>query len=246
MRSLGATLLVVDGTRLLEDVTPSPLDFRHFTAQLQAQSAMVGCTTVLLTNRRPEQTDDIGTHLDGVIHLLQEPLASRERRMLRVVKLRGVGHLTGRHEFTITDDGVVVSPRLEALITPSAQTTVSAPTRLSTGVPGLAAMLDGGLLPGSSTLLVGNPGAGKTLTGMHFVVAGAERGEPGLIAGFHESPQRLVATAAGIGLDLGRYVDAGWSTSSGSCLRSCPPMPGHSTSSPPWPSSARHDSSSMP
>jgi circadian clock protein KaiC len=89
MRSLGATLLVVDGTRLLEDVTPSPLDFRHFTAQLQAQSAMVGCTTVLLTNRRPEQTDDIGTHLDGVIHLLQEPLASRERRMLRVVKLRG-------------------------------------------------------------------------------------------------------------------------------------------------------------
>jgi circadian clock protein KaiC len=44
---------------------------------------------------------------------------------------------------------------------------------------------------------------------MHFIAAGAELGEPGLIAGFHESPQRLVATAAGVGLDLGRYVDEG-------------------------------------
>jgi len=70
-------------------------------------------------------------------------------------------------------------------------------------------MLGGGLPPGSSTLLVGNPGAGKTLTGLQFIVAGAEQGERGLIAGFHESPQRLVATAAAIGLDLGRHLDAG-------------------------------------
>ena len=209
VRGLGATLLVVDGTRLLEDVAPSSLDFRRFTAQLQAQSAMHVCTTVLLTNRHPEQTDDIATHLDGVLHLLQEPLASRERRVLRVVQLRSVGHLTGRHEFAITAEGIVVSPRLEALPEARGLLTMLAPRRLSTGVPGLDAMLDGGLLTGSSTLLVGNPGAGKTLTGMHFIAAGAELREPGLIAGFHESPQRLVATAAGVGLDLGRYVDEG-------------------------------------
>jgi circadian clock protein KaiC len=209
VRSLGATLLVVDGTRLLEDVAPSALDFLRFTAHLQAQSAMLGCTTVLLTNRAPEETDAIGTHLDGVIHLLQEPIASRERRVLRVAKLRGVAHLTGRHEFAITEAGIVVSPRLEALPAISAPPAAAAPRRLGTGVPGLDAMLGGGLLTGSSTLLDGNPGAGKTLTGAHFIVAGAQRGEPGMIAGFHETPQRLVATAAGIGLDLGRYVDEG-------------------------------------
>jgi circadian clock protein KaiC len=70
-------------------------------------------------------------------------------------------------------------------------------------------MLGGGLPAGSSTLLIGNPGAGKTLTGLQFIVAGADRGEQGLIAGFHESPQRLVATAAAIGVDLGRHLDAG-------------------------------------
>jgi circadian clock protein KaiC len=70
-------------------------------------------------------------------------------------------------------------------------------------------MLGGGLLPGSSTLLMGTPGAGKTLTGLHLVVAGARRGERGLVAGFHESPDRLIRTATGIGLDLGRHVASG-------------------------------------
>jgi circadian clock protein KaiC len=68
-------------------------------------------------------------------------------------------------------------------------------------------MLGGGLPAGSSTLLIGNPGAGKTLTGLQFIVAGAERGERGLIAGFHEAAPRLVATAEAIGLDLGRHLD---------------------------------------
>jgi circadian clock protein KaiC len=209
VRSLGATLLVVDGTGLLEDRAPSRLDFRRFTAQLQAQSAILGCTTLVLTNRRPEQSDDIATQVDGVLHLMQERVGVGERRVLRVAKLRGVAHLTGRHEFAISDDGLVVSPRLEALHAANAFPADVAPARLSTGVLGLDAMLGGGLPAGSSTLLIGNPGAGKTVTGMQFIMAGAERGERGLIAGFHESPQRLVATAAAIGLDLDRYIDAG-------------------------------------
>jgi circadian clock protein KaiC len=126
-----------------------------------------------------------------------------------VAKLRGVGHLTGRHEFAITAEGIVVSPRLEAVVSPHAATGDPRTDRVSIGVPGLDAMLGGGLPAGSSTLLIGNPGAGKTLIGLQFIVAGAERGERGLIAGFHEPPPRLVATAAAIGLDLGRHLDAG-------------------------------------
>jgi circadian clock protein KaiC len=76
VRSLSATLLVVDGTGLLEDIAPSTLDFRRFTAQLQAHSALLGCTAVLLTNRRAEQTDEIATHVDGVVHLLQEAVGA--------------------------------------------------------------------------------------------------------------------------------------------------------------------------
>jgi circadian clock protein KaiC len=209
VRRLGATLLVVDGTGLLEDVAPLTQDFRRFTAHLQAQSALLGCTTLLLTNRRPEQTDEIATHVDGVIHLTQDSVGARERRLLRVAKLRGVGHLTGQHEFAITDSGIVVFPRLEVLPSVSMLPPNEPAPRLSLGVPGLDAMVGGGLPAGSSTLLLGNPGVGKTLTGLQFIVAGAERGERGLIAGFHESPQRLIAAAAAIGLDLARYIEAG-------------------------------------
>ena len=70
-------------------------------------------------------------------------------------------------------------------------------------------MLGGGLLPGSGTLLMGTPGVGKTLTGLHFVLAGARRGERGLVAGLHESPERLARTGAGVGLDLAGPAAAG-------------------------------------
>jgi circadian clock protein KaiC len=70
-------------------------------------------------------------------------------------------------------------------------------------------MLGGGLLPRSSTLVMGTPGAGKTLLGLTFLVGGAARGERGLLAGFHETLPDLVATAAGIGLDLQGAIDGG-------------------------------------
>ena len=81
--------------------------------------------------------------------------------------------------------------------------------RLAVGIVGLDAMLLGGLLRQSTTLLLGAPGAGKTTTGLHFVVEGARRGEPGLIATFHESPQRLIAKGDALGFDLGGHVREG-------------------------------------
>ncbi len=202
VREAGATLLVVDGTAVVEDLAPSVLDFRHLTNRLQAQSAMLGCTTVLLINRDPNQFGASATHADGLIGLRQELVGDRRVRTLEVVKLRGVDHLGGRHEFSLQPTGVVVAPRLEAAMADAPPYAEPDGDRLGFGVPSLDAMLDGGLLPGSSTLLMGTPGAGKTLTGLHFAVAGARRGETALIAGFHERPERLARAAAGVGLDL--------------------------------------------
>ena len=100
-------------------------------------------------------------------------------------------------------------PRLEAALADAPAPAEPTGARLGFGLAALDAMLGGGLLPGSSTLLMGTPGAGKTLTGLHLVVEGARRGERGLVAGFHESPERLIRTAAGVGLDLGSHVAGG-------------------------------------
>ncbi|MDP9362627.1 MAG: Circadian clock protein KaiC, partial [Chloroflexota bacterium] len=71
------------------------------------------------------------------------------------------------------------------------------------------AMLGGGLQDCSSTLVLGTPGSGKTVLGLHFLAEGARRGEPGLVASFHETEPALVATAGRTGQELGRHVDAG-------------------------------------
>ncbi len=105
--------------------------------------------------------------------------------------------------------GVTVHPRIEtALRTPALEVGGRRP-RVSTGLPPLDAMLRGGLLSGSTTMLLGPPGSGKTLLGLHVLDAGAQAGELGLHVGFYETPALLVETAAAVGLDLGRQVADG-------------------------------------
>jgi circadian clock protein KaiC len=209
-REAGATLLVVDGATVVEDAAPSPLALRRFIQQLQAQAAILGATTVLLTGQDRDQLGVIGAHVDGVVVLSNEGRDSRHVRRLEVLKLRGGPHVTGMHDFAIDAAGLTVFPRLESVAGWRRPPELSpAGVGLSTGVTGLDAMLGGGVLPLSSTLVMGTPGAGKTLLGLSFLLEGARHGERGLLAGFHETPTDLIATAAGIGLDLDGAIHAG-------------------------------------
>nr|WP_301340411.1 ATPase domain-containing protein [Corallococcus exercitus] len=78
------------------------------------------------------------------------------------------------------------------------------------GIPRLDDALRGGVLSGSTTLLLGAPGTGKTLLGLHFLLQGAREGQPGVYFGFFETPPRLIEKAEGTGMgDLKKYVDEG-------------------------------------
>jgi circadian clock protein KaiC len=81
--------------------------------------------------------------------------------------------------------------------------------RLGFGISGWDRLTNGGVAKGSTTALLGNPGVGKTLMGLHFIHEGLQRGEPALIVGFYESPQRLLEKARNIGLELQPYFDNG-------------------------------------
>lgn len=199
VREHRATLLVIDGLNTAGAVARDDLDLKHFLFQLQVFCQVVGCTALLLSDApasaRPEQTV-----VDALLALGEERQDQRTVRTLEVVKLRGSEHLRGRHVFEITSKGVDLFPRLELLsrgVIP-----LAGDERRSTGVPGLDAMLSGGLLPATSTLLLGAPGSGKTLLGLTFLEAGVARGEPGLYLGFYEAPARLRQAAGAIGLTL--------------------------------------------
>lgn len=209
-RETQATLVIVDGAAVVEDVAASPLERRRFVQQLHAQATLLDTTTVLLTGHTRDDIGALGAHVDGIVVLANDSTDARQERMVEVLKLRGGAHIRGTHAFAITESGLTIYPRLESVT--GGRRPAETPEEglgLGTGVAGLDTMLGGGLLPFSSTLVMGTPGSGKTVLGLSFLLEGAGRGERGLLAGFHETEPDLITTAARIGFDLRGAIDAG-------------------------------------
>lgn len=206
MRAHDATILILDGLIAVEETSTSDREFRKFIHELQAHAAAAGCCTLLLTNGRRGEYHPEHTMVDGLITLEDMPYGKRRIRELEVRKFRGSASLRGRHPFQITDGGLVVHPRPESRF--QRNTDNGRTDRLSTGVEPLDKMTGGGLMAGSSTLLLGPSGSGKTTLGTAFLQR-SSKAEPGLHFGFYESPERLIANASLLGIDLQSRVAAG-------------------------------------
>jgi circadian clock protein KaiC len=137
---------------------------------------------------------------DGVISLATERLNERTLRLIQVAKLRGSDFLSGRHAYRLSKDGITVFPRLADPLTEVDYELGD--ERVSTGIVLLDRMLADGYAPGSSTLVAGPSGIGKTLMGLHFIFNGAAAGEPGVVATLQENPIQLQKIAAGFGWSL--------------------------------------------
>lgn len=144
---------------------------------------------------------------DGVVELRRESDGSRGFRCLHVRKLRGSGFQDGAHALSIGPSGLAVFPRLVTPRVPPTYEPVA--ERLKSGIAGLDEMVDTGWLRGTSTLVVGPSGAGKTVLGLHFLRQGVAHGEPGLLVSFEENPIQLARAMKGFGWDVGRMLGPG-------------------------------------
>ncbi|MFB4390480.1 MULTISPECIES: ATPase domain-containing protein [unclassified Pseudomonas] len=196
-----ASLLIVDGLLNARARAETPLDTKKFVSELQGHAAFAGCTVLLLTSARLEEGSPEHTMVDGVIELGEQTLGSRTVRHIQLRKTRGSGALAGRHECLISEAGLEVYPRLEALYSLPSYLGSEVLKRVSTGVVALDEMLDGGLAEGSVSLLMGPSGVGKTSLGLGFLAASSPEA-PGLHFGFYEPPARLRLKAASLGLDF--------------------------------------------
>ncbi|KAK0360053.1 hypothetical protein LTR94_028827, partial [Friedmanniomyces endolithicus] len=195
-----ATLLVFDGLLNARDRADTDFDVKTFVAEVQGQAAFVGCTVLFLTSSSVTDLNPEHTMVDGVIDLTDTLAGVRTVRELQVRKSRGSRALGGLHKFEISDEGITVYPRIESLPA-RVEASVRVESKLSIGVPGLDAMLGGGLPEGSITLLAGPSGSGKTTLGIHFL-SQASDAEPALHFGFFETPDRLRTKAAALGIRL--------------------------------------------
>jgi circadian clock protein KaiC len=141
---------------------------------------------------------------DCVIVLDHRVSAEISTRRLRVVKYRGSAHGTNEYPFLISARGFTVLP-----ITSVALNYEASEERISTGIPRLDHMLGGGMFRGSTLMVSGTAGTGKTSLGAHMVTAACARGEQALMILLEESPAQVLRNMRSIGLDLRPWVEAG-------------------------------------
>ena len=160
--------LVRDGLVSVEETADSPREYKKFIHELQAQATLADCTMFLLTGTPSPPIAVEHTMVDGVVQLHSELYGRRAERHLEMYKMRGTGYLRGEHSFRITDEGLVVYPRTEALLMLPAPTNADSAHRLKPGSQ--ARSHDRRWFPRNSTaLLTGPPGVGKTTLGLHFL-----------------------------------------------------------------------------
>jgi circadian clock protein KaiC len=142
---------------------------------------------------------------DAVVVVDDRVVQDVATRRLRVLKYRGSSHGRNEYPFLIDADGIEVLP-----ITSLGLNQDVSSERVSTGVPGLDEMLGGaGVFKGSSVLVSGSSGTGKTTIGASFADAACARGETVLFFSFEESESEIYRNMASIGMDLRRWVEAG-------------------------------------
>jgi circadian clock protein KaiC len=171
-------------------------DLQAFVQELGTRMTSWQATTFLIGEytQSDAEANPIMTVADGLIALSQWQDQNSVVRKIRVVKMRGQAHLTGSHPFRITDDGLRIYPRV---LPPLAADHHGAPAvdratrRISIGVPGIDALLDGGVPQGHSMLVTGGTGTGKTILCTRFLQEGARLGEKGVAVLFEKGTARL-------------------------------------------------------
>lgn len=192
--------MVFDSLSELRLLSQSSLRYRRQILGLKQFFAGGGCTVLLLDDRTAEGPDlQLQSIAHGVISLEhQSPSYGRALRQLQVVKFRGSDFRSGYHDMSIRGGGVEVYPRLTA----GEHVTEFERETVPSGIAALDALLGGGSDRGTSTLIVGPAGSGKSTVALQYAAAAAARGDHAALFTFTETKALLLARARGMGVTL--------------------------------------------
>ena len=199
--------LVIDALSELRMLAKDPLRYRRQILSLKDFMADQQCTVLLLDDRSSRDSDlQLHSVVHGVISMDKVPREyGKTRRQIEIVKLRGTAYREGFHDYAIATGGVVVFPRLVAADSRNDHR----PEPVSSGIPELDSLTGGGLDRGTSTLLIGPAGCGKTSIAVQWAATAARRGVACAIFTFEEAPHTMLVRAASLGIDLRPHLKTG-------------------------------------
>ena len=200
------TRVVFDSLSELRLLAQSPLRYRRQILMMKQFFIGKKCTVFLLDDSTASRADEqIQSLVHGVVALEQlEPEYGAERRRINVEKMRGVRFSGGYHDYIIQEGGIVVFPRLIA----SEHAKEFKPEPIPSGIPEFDALLGGGFDRGTSNLIIGPAGAGKSSLAIHYAMTLAERGERTAFFAFDENLGTLIARAGSLSQNLAKHLES--------------------------------------
>lgn len=208
LKEFQPAIVVIDSFKVFDDLATSKEELRKFGYEVAINLMAWEATGLLLGEYAPidYQTNPFFSIVDGIVLLSQREAFGEEQRFFKIVKMRGTDHSRQEHPFLIGRDGVELF---------ASETTIrrehesGARERCTTHIPRLDELLGAGIPCGSSLLIGGVAGTGKTVLSLEFIYRGALAGEKGILFSFEETEERLLAAAQGLGWDLAQQIERG-------------------------------------
>jgi circadian clock protein KaiC len=201
-------LIVIDSFKAIRDIIRDPLAFREFTSDLAIRLSTWEVTSLLVGEYSAEDIRE-GPEFaiaDGVLFMYGTEEAQKQKRFIRVMKMRGTPYREGEHFFDISSDGIIVYPRMLAQAVGEYEFPGG---RVGSVIEGANELLGGGPFIATSTLVSGATGAGKTLFALSFLISEARLGRPALMVSFEEGANQIIREADSFEWDVQALIDRG-------------------------------------
>jgi circadian clock protein KaiC len=208
-------MVVIDSFKVFEDLAQTRQELRKFSYEVAILLMGWECTALLLGefDAHDLETNPLFSIADGLIVLKTREESGEQQRFIQVVKMRGTNHGRDENAFTIGLEGLeIYAPRVTIQQTPCRDIMISGngPFRAQLGIASIDKLLGEGIPYGSSLLISGVAGTGKTILSLEFIYRGAkEFKEKGIFFSFEETSERLIATARGMGWDIDSEIKKG-------------------------------------
>lgn len=203
------SVIVIDGIKAMRDFAQvEGFGFRGLSYDLASKVAHSNAILLFVGEYTAEEVAYAPEFAvaDGILYLADEAFGRFDQRWLRILKMRGADYVMGKHSFRISETGIEVFPRFESISAPREMRTGE---RVRLGVDAIDDRIGGGLPRGSSTLIAGPSGSGKSMLGLHFVATGISRGEHCLYLSFQQSEDQLIAHGEAFGWPFEEAVESG-------------------------------------
>lgn len=215
VKRIKPSFVVIDSFKVFEDLANGREELRKFTYEIAINLMAWECTSFFLGEF---DADDIATNplfsiIDGIITLKIRLDSGEHQRFIQVIKMRGTDHSRDEHSFAINSSGIeIYAPRVTIQRKPGSDRMMpgNGPYRAKLGIGKLDDLLGEGIPYGSSCLVSGVAGTGKTLLLLEFIYRGAsEFGEKGIFFSFEETRERIIANARGMGWKIEEEIKKG-------------------------------------